>query len=124
MSLSSTTTITSDPSVGPLPPGVGAPKTTQQHALYDACKSFEAVFVQQIVSEMLTSARGDDPNADPANAYYQQMGDDQMTGALVNGGTFGLAGVLYGQLAPAVSTPPAASTTPSAATPPPNPRTA
>jgi Rod binding domain-containing protein len=84
--------------VGPLPAGVKAPTTPQQQALYDSCKQFEAVFVRQIVSGWMKSARGDDA-ASGAEGIYQDMADEQMTKSLVEGGTFGLAGTMYGQLA-------------------------
>lgn len=85
-------------SVGPLPAGVKAPTTDQQRALYDSCKQFEAVFVRQIVSGWMKSARGDDA-AQGAEGIYRDMADEQMTKNLVEGGTFGLAGTMYGQLA-------------------------
>ena len=34
-----------------------------------------------------------------AEGIYQDMADEQMTKSLVEGGTFGLAGTMYGQLA-------------------------
>ena len=43
--------------VGPMPAGVKAPETEQQKALYESCKQFEAVFVRQIVSGWMKSAR-------------------------------------------------------------------
>jgi Rod binding domain-containing protein len=84
-------------SVGPLPPGVAPPATPVEKALYDACKSFEAVFVSHLVKGMLSSARGED-DASGVQGVYQDMADDTMTQNLVNNGTFGLAGTVYGQL--------------------------
>jgi Rod binding domain-containing protein len=83
--------------IGPLPAGVKPPKTAQEHALYDACKNFEAMFVQHIVTDMLSSARGDD-DATGAQGVYQDMADQTMTQSLVDSGSFGLAGTVYGQL--------------------------
>jgi Rod binding domain-containing protein len=83
--------------VGPLPPGVKAPKTAAEHALYDACKNFESIFVQHVVTDMLASARGDDA-ATGAQGVYQDMADQTMTQSLVDSGSFGLAGTVYGQL--------------------------
>ena len=83
--------------VGPLPPGVPPPTTQAQKALYDACKDFESLFVSHVVKDMLSSARGEDAATGP-EGVYQDMADDTMTQSLVNGGTFGLAGVVYGQL--------------------------
>jgi Rod binding domain-containing protein len=88
---------TSYSAVGPMPAGIKAPSTTEQHALYDSCKQFEAVFVRQIVSGWMKSARGDDA-ASGAQGIYQDMADEAMTKNLVEGGTFGLAGTMYGQL--------------------------
>ena len=84
--------------IGPLPAGVKAPETVQEKALYDSCKQFEAVFVRQLVSGWMKSARGDDV-AEGAQGFYQDMADETMTKNLVEGGTFGLAGTMYGQLA-------------------------
>ena len=86
------------PSIGPLPAGVKAPTTAEQLALYDSCKQFEAVFVRQIVAGWMKSARGDD-EASGTQGIYQEMADEAMTKNLVEGGTFGLAGTMYGQLA-------------------------
>jgi len=83
--------------VGPLPPGVPAPADATDRALYDAAKEFEAVFVRQMVGTMLASARGDGA-AEGAEAAYQDMADETMTRSLVEGGSFGLAGTLYGFL--------------------------
>ena len=46
-------------------------------------------------------ARGADA-ATGGEGVYQDMADEQMTRSLVDGGTFGLAGTLYAQLAPHV----------------------
>jgi Rod binding domain-containing protein len=89
---------TSYSAVGPMPAGVKAPATAEQHALYDSCKQFEAVFVRQIVSGWMKSARGD-YEASGAQGIFQDMADETMTTRLVEGGTFGLAGTMYGQLA-------------------------
>jgi Rod binding domain-containing protein len=83
--------------IGPLPAGVKPPSTPQQQALYDSCKQFEGVFVKQLVSGWMKSARGDDA-PEGAQGIYQDMADDTMTSSLVDGGTFGLAGTMYGQL--------------------------
>jgi Rod binding domain-containing protein len=83
--------------IGPLPAGVKAPSTPQQHALYDSCKQFEGVFVKQLVAGWMKSARGDDA-PEGAQGIYQDMADDTMTSSLVDGGTFGLAGTMYAQL--------------------------
>jgi Rod binding domain-containing protein len=101
---------TSYSAVGPMPAGIKAPSTAEQHALYDSCKQFEAVFVRQIVSGWMKSARGDDV-PEGAQGIYQDMADEAMTKNMVEGGTFGLAGTMYGQLAVTLgaATPPAAA---------------
>ena len=60
--------------IGPMPAGVKAPETEQQKALYESCKQFEAVFVRQIVSGWMKSARGDDA-PEGAQGIYQDMAD-------------------------------------------------
>jgi Rod binding domain-containing protein len=90
--------LSSSAPIGPLPAGVKAPETEQQKALYESCKQFEAVFVRQIVSGWMKSARGDDV-PEGAQGIYQDMADEAMTKNMVEGGTFGLAGTMYGQLA-------------------------
>jgi Rod binding domain-containing protein len=81
---------------GALPPGVPAPTSAGEKALWEQSKQFEAVFVRQLVSQMLEAARGE--SSDPANAAYQSMADESMTQGLVDSGSFGLAGSLYGFL--------------------------
>jgi Rod binding domain-containing protein len=107
--------------IGPLPAGVKPPSTPQQQALYDSCKQFEGVFVKQLVSGWMKSARGDDA-PEGAQGIYQDMADDTMTSSLVDGGTFGLAGTMYGQLSSLLqaAAPPAGGTAgDGTATPPP-----
>jgi Rod binding domain-containing protein len=106
--------------IGPLPAGVKPPSTPQQEALYDACKQFEGVFVKQLVSGWMKSARGDDA-PEGAQGIYQDMADDTMTSSLVDGGTFGLAGTMYGQLSTLLqaAAPPAAGAGDGTTAPPP-----
>ncbi len=49
--------------VGPLPAGMPAPKTEGERALYEQAKQFEAVFVRQLVSQMLEASRGESETA-------------------------------------------------------------
>jgi Rod binding domain-containing protein len=81
---------------GPLPPGTPAPSTENEKALWEQAKQFEAVFVRQLVSQMLEAARGE--SSSPSSAIHQNMADEQMTGSLVESGAFGLAGSVYGFL--------------------------
>jgi Rod binding domain-containing protein len=82
---------------GALPPGVPAPTSAGEKALWEQSKQFEAVFVRQLVSQMLEAARAGD-ESDGSNQAYQSMADEQMTQGLVDSGSFGLAGSLYGFL--------------------------
>ncbi len=97
MSVAAISSTMSTSPIGPLPAGVAAPKTEPEKALYEACKQFEAVFVRQLVSGWMKSARGESA-ADGVQAVYQDMADSTMTQNLVEGGIFGLAGTVYGQL--------------------------
>ena len=103
--------------VGPLPAGTPAPKTEGERALYEQAKQFEAVFVRQLVSQMLEASRGESET--PGSQIYQGMADEQMTGSLVDSGAFGLAGAVYGFLrTQASSVDPATMGTAAAPTPP------
>ena len=55
--------------------------------------------MRQIVSGWMKSARGDVAAPGRRRASTRSMADEQMTRSLVEGGTFGLAGTIYGQLA-------------------------
>ena len=101
--------------VGPLPPGVAAPTTTAQRATYRQALDLEGVFTQHLVDAMMQSAQGDDDtNQVPGGAEYQEMANEQVNTALINGGGLGLAGALYSQLSTESST--AAANATSAAT--------
>jgi Rod binding domain-containing protein len=85
--------------VGPLPPGVAAPTTTAQRATYRQALDLEGVFTQHLVDAMMQSAQGDDDSDQiPGGAEYQEMANQQVNTALINGGGLGLAGALYSQL--------------------------
>jgi Rod binding domain-containing protein len=101
--------------VGPLPPGVAAPTTTAQRATYRQALDLEGVFTQHLVDAMMQSAQGDDDSDQiPGGAEYQEMANQQVNTALINGGGLGLAGALYSQLSTESST--AATAATSAAT--------
>jgi Rod binding domain-containing protein len=84
--------------VGPLPPGVAAPVTTAQRATYRQALDLEGVFTQHLVDAMMQSATGDEDSQIPGGAEYQEMANQQVNTALINGGGLGLAGALYSQL--------------------------
>jgi Rod binding domain-containing protein len=83
--------------VGPLPPGVAAPTTTAQRATYRQALDLEGVFTQHLVDAMMQSATPDDSDV-PGASEYQEMANEQINTALINGGGLGLAGALYSQL--------------------------
>ena len=85
------------PPLGPMPAGVARPTTREDRALYEQAAQLEGVFVKQLVAEMLRSARGDE-QAQGANGLLQDSADEAMTKALVDSGSFGLAGTIYGSL--------------------------
>ena len=83
--------------VGPLPPGVAAPTTTAQRATYRQALDLEGVFTQHLVDAMMQGATSDDSDV-PGADEYQEMANEQINTALINGGGLGLAGALYSQL--------------------------
>ena len=81
--------------VGALPPGVQAPKTEQDRALYKQALDFEGVFTQHLVDQMMQSARAGDEDESGGMGVYNDMIDQQMNNALESGGGLGLAGAIY-----------------------------
>jgi Rod binding domain-containing protein len=84
--------------IGALPPGVAAPKTAHEKALYRSALDFEGVFTQHLVDEMTKSAQGDDDDGSGGMAIYQDMVNQTLNGALESGGGLGLAGTLYASM--------------------------
>jgi Rod binding domain-containing protein len=80
--------------VGPLPPGVQAPKTEQEKKLYQQALDFESVFTQHLVDDMMKSARGDQDQSG-GMSVYNDMIDQQLNASLESGGGLGLAGSIY-----------------------------
>jgi Rod binding domain-containing protein len=83
--------------VGPLPPGVAPPTTTAERAIYRKALDLEGVFTQHLVDAMMQSASSDDDQSAGAG-IYKEMANEQVNGALINGGGLGLAGALYSQM--------------------------
>jgi Rod binding domain-containing protein len=83
--------------VGPLPPGVAAPTTTAERAIYRKALDLEGVFTQHLVDAMMQSASSDDDKSAGAG-IYKEMANQQVNSALINGGGLGLAGALYSQM--------------------------
>ena len=84
--------------VGPLPPGVSAPTTAADKAVYRQALDLEGVFTQHLVDAMMQSAQGDDADQSAGAGIYQEMANQQVNTALIDGGGLGLAGALYSQL--------------------------
>jgi Rod binding domain-containing protein len=83
--------------VGPLPPGITAPTTDAERAVYRKALDLEGVFTQHLVDAMLKSTSTDDDQGAGAG-IYKQMANEQVNQALIDGGGFGLAGALYTQM--------------------------
>ena len=84
--------------VGPLPPGVQAPKTAQDRKLYSQALDFESVFTQHIVDDMMKSARSGDEDQSGGMSVYNDMIDKQLNASLESGGGLGLAGSIYASM--------------------------
>ncbi len=91
-------------SSGPItpPPGVKL-ETPEQEQMYRTTLEFERYFVQQMLKPMQAagSMLGEEEGGTGATAGYQDMAQDQLTQAVLDGGGLGLAATLYGQLAEA-----------------------
>jgi Rod binding domain-containing protein len=83
--------------VGALPPGTKAPTSAHDKQLYRAALDFEGSFTQHLVDDMMQSAQGDDSDAG-GSQIYQEMVNETLNDALVNGGGLGLAGTIYASL--------------------------
>jgi Rod binding domain-containing protein len=83
--------------VGPLPPGVTAPATSADRAVYRKALDLEGVFTQHLVDAMMQSASSDDDETAGAG-IYKEMANQQVNQALIDGGGLGLAGALYSQM--------------------------
>ena len=83
--------------VGPLPPGVQAPKTQADRKLYQTALGLESVFTQHLVDEMMKSAQGS-ADASAGQGIYQEMENETLNRALSSGGGLGLAGSIYASM--------------------------
>jgi Rod binding domain-containing protein len=84
--------------VGPLPPGVEAPRTEADRKLYGQALDFEGVFTQHLVDEMMKSARSSDDDQSGGMSVYNDMIDNQLNASLESGGGLGLAGSIYASM--------------------------
>ena len=95
------------------PPGVKL-DTPEQEQMYRASLEFERVFVQQMLKPMEDAGKmfSDEEGGSGSTSGYNDMAQDQLTQAVLDGGGLGLAATLYGQMAEA-----AGLTTPAAKAP-------
>ncbi|MCW2961814.1 MAG: hypothetical protein JWM25_288 [Thermoleophilia bacterium] len=88
-------------------------ETKEQHEVYQSALEFERFFVQQLLKPMEKSGSllGEDEEGGAGMSGYQDMVQDQLTQAVLDGGGLGMAATMYGQLANAagIATKPAAT---------------
>jgi Rod binding domain-containing protein len=83
------------------PPGVKL-DTPEQQELYRASLEFERVFVQQMLKPMKDAgSMFDDGEGTGSTSGYEDMAQDQMTQAVLDGGGLGMAATIYQQMADA-----------------------
>lgn len=93
--------ISGTPQVGALPPGVEAPKSAAERALYKQALEMESVFTQHLVDELMktsASEEGEDGGGGGSGGIYKQMTNQVLNESLISGGGLGLAGALYAQM--------------------------
>jgi Rod binding domain-containing protein len=101
-SIDPTSTLGSEPLTPP--PGLKL-DTPEQQQLYRASLEFERVFVQQLLKpmddagKMFSDDEDDGDSSTGSISGYQDMANDQMTQAVLDGGGLGIASSLYTQLA-------------------------
>ena len=86
------------------PPAVnGQAVSKQDAALKEACKGFEAMFLNMMYREMrATVPENDIIKKSNAIKIFEDMRDTEMTKKVADGGGIGLGDLLYKQLAPTV----------------------
>lgn len=83
------------------PPGVKL-ETPEQEQMYRAALEFERFFVQQLLKPMQgAGAMFGEEGASSSTNGYQDLAQDQLTQAVLDGGGLGLAATLYAQVADA-----------------------
>ena len=100
-SIDPTSTLGSEPIT---PPAGVKLETPEQEQLYRATLEFERFFVQQMLKPMQSAGKllGDEEGTGSTSGF-QDIAQDQLTQAVLDGGGLGLAASLYGQLADAAS---------------------
>ena len=80
-----------------------AAKSKQDAALKEACKGFEAMFLNMMYREMRATVPENDLfKKSNAIKIFEDMRDTEMTKKMADGGGLGLADLMYRQLAPTV----------------------
>ena len=86
------------------PPGVKL-ETPEQEQMYRAALEFERFFVQQMLKPMEGAGAmlgaEEEGGGSGATSGYNDMAQDQLTQAVLDGGGLGFAATIYGQLADA-----------------------
>jgi Rod binding domain-containing protein len=83
------------------PPGVRL-DTPEQEQMYRATLEFERFFVQQLLKPMQSAgSMFSEEDGSGSTSGYNDLAQDQLTQAVLDGGGLGLASTLYGQLAAA-----------------------
>lgn len=79
-------------------------ETPEQEQMYRATLEFERFFVQQLLKPMEGAGSflsGDEGGGSGSTSGYNDLAQDQLTQAVLDGGGLGLAATLYGQLSEA-----------------------
>lgn len=94
------TTLGSEP-ITP-PPGVKL-DTPEKEQMYRASLEFERFFVQQLLKPMEKASEmfADDEGGSGSTSGYNDMAQDQLTQAVLDGGGLGIAATLYAQMSEA-----------------------
>ena len=80
-----------------------AAKSKQDAALQEACKGFEAMFLNMMYREMRSTVPENDIiKKSNAIKIFEDMRDTEMTKKIADGGGIGLGDLIYKQLAPTV----------------------
>jgi Rod binding domain-containing protein len=92
-----------DLGTSPLTPPAGVTlETPEQEQMYRASLEFERYFVQQMLKPMKDAgSMFSDDEGTSSTGGYQDMAQDQLTQAVLDGGGLGIAATLYTQMAQA-----------------------
>lgn len=76
--------------------------TPQTRQLYKECKQFEALLISNLWSQMEKGVGGADLGSDPGASTMQGIGIQEASLGLASAGGFGIARMLYQDLAPSL----------------------